>query len=465
MSPTAFVDISFTDGQSAAWDGALGTAMLAEAATHLRSAGLDAIEALSPAVIAQCLARGEHPLQRLEVLRQHTGGTPLRAAVSLVPDHTRFDELDGDLLDAWLRLLARHGISEVLLLDPFARRQRQEQAIRAAHRCGLTATVGIHYSGDATSESQLVQDAAQLAGAGADRIMLRDESGLLHLDCLNRLIPALRATLGSTPLDLHTRCHTGLGPQTALAAMQSGIDRLDTVLPCLANGASAPSLPHMIKSAGLMEIAVRAAAAAPVAQANAALAKVADQEGFPASLPWAFDLAPYIHKLPGEVAAEAMAKLRQCGRVAELHAFAHECEKVRREVGSPPMLQPFARPVMLMALAHMSGGERHTRLYPALRRMLQGLYGPPDAALDALRCRVGACHSPRTIPVPEDDDGLIAAIAGIEPAQLPARQRMQYESVTPEQALAKGLLQRWEAYETLHVTGPGLAIRLEHSQG
>src|SRR6516165_9540719 len=112
MSVTAFVDVSFTDGQSAAWGSAPNTAMLLAPMSSLASARLAAIEVLSPAVIAQCLARDENPLQRLHALHQLAGATPLRAAVNLLLDHGRCDVLGGEVLGAWLRLLARLGVTE-----------------------------------------------------------------------------------------------------------------------------------------------------------------------------------------------------------------------------------------------------------------------------------------------------------------------------------------------------------------
>jgi oxaloacetate decarboxylase alpha subunit len=51
--------------------------------------------------------------------------------------------------------------------------------------------------------------------------MLRDEAGLLTADRLATLLPALRAGLGDTPLDLHLRCQTALGPMVALEAVRS----------------------------------------------------------------------------------------------------------------------------------------------------------------------------------------------------------------------------------------------------
>lgn len=466
MSGACFVDISFTDGQSAAWGGALGTSMLLEAAGSLAGAGLAAIEALSPAVIRQSLARGEHPLQRLDALRERAGATPLRAVVNLLPEHGRFDLLDGDLLDAWLRLLARHGIAEVVLVDPLMDMSRLARALRSARQTGLVAVATVPYAEDPScDEARLAEQAECLAAAGAARVMLRDEAGLLHVDRLATLVPALHAALGATPLDLHTRCHTGLGPQVALEAVRIGVARIDTALACVANGASAPSLPLLLRSAALLGLAVQAPERDRVARADALLGAVADQEGFAASLPWAFDLAPYAHQLPGEVAAEAMQALRQRGRWAGLHAFAHECERVRRDVGAP-MLQPFARAIALQALAHLDGAPPYATLQPALRRTVQGVYGELEAIDEALRLRVGRLAAPRPAPPPPDgDDALLALVAGIAPSAVPPRQALRHEALVPEQALVRGLLQRWSSYAALAVTGPGLAIRLEHSKG
>lgn len=465
MSPTAFVDVTFTDGQSAVWGGKLGTAMLHEAATALGGAGLAAIEALSPAILRQCIDRNENPLQRLDALRTRVQGTPLRALVNLIPEHGNFDALEGSLLSAWLKLLVRHGISEIVLLDPLMRPSRLKQATQTAHEHGLSVVATVPYYGDDKAEQELVTNAASLANYGVARIMLRDEAGLLHLDSLNRLIPQLREALGTTPLDLHTRCQTGLGPQIALEAMRLGIARLDTVLPCVANGPSTPSLPHIVKSARLMALPLPAVGMDAVARANDALAAVADQEGYAEAHPWAFDLAPYIHKLPGEVAGEARDALHACGLQAEMIAFAHECERIREELNSPPMLAPFARPIMLTALAHLKGAPRYARIYPLIRRIAQGIYGTPATSLDTVIRRVGVQTTPRPAPtVPSSEEHILAMVAGISPSRLPASVNDRYVRVTPERALVDGLLQRWDTYQSLSVHGPDLAIHFEHAK-
>ena len=465
MSMTTLVDVSLSDGQTAAWGGAPGTAMLLGAMNSLGHARLAAIEVLSPAVIAQCLGRGENPLQRLTALRERANGTPLRATVNLLPAHGRIDVLAGETLDGWLRVLARSGISEVVLIDPQLDFQRLGNAVQLALANGLTATAALPYVDDHQhGNAHYSACAAQLVQAGAQRIMLRDEAGLLHGDRLPGLLAALRSGADGTPLDLHTRCHTGLGPQVALEAIRLGIDRLDAALPCVANGASTPSLALLIRSAALLQLPLQTPDQARVEEAQAQLAGVADQEGFAENQPWAFDLAPFEHQLPGEIAAEAMQALRDRARLADLFEYSRECTRIRQELGNPPMLQPFARAIAHQALEHLDASPRYATLQPTLRRWLQGCYGPIDTSLNSLQQRIGAvAHPGRGIDVPACDEALAALVCGC-PA-LPPLHSLHYEVRTPEQALTLGLLQCWPDYTVLSVTGPGLSIHLEHSKG
>jgi oxaloacetate decarboxylase alpha subunit len=464
MSMTTLVDVSLSDGQTAVWNGAANSAMLLGTMNALGHARLAAIDVMSSAVIAQCLSRQENPLQRIAALRERANGTPLRATVNLLPAHGYIDVLSGEALDTWLRVLARHGISEVVLIDPQLDFQRLDSAVHMALANGLNVTAALPYvDADDHSNARYSAAAARLAKSGAQRIMLRDEAGLLHVDRLPGLLSALRDGANGTPLDLHTRCHTGLGPQVALEAIRLGIERLDAALPCVANGASTPALSLLVRSAALLELPLQAPNADRIKEAEAQFADVADQQGFCESQPWAFDLAPYEHQLPAEIAADTLQALRSRGRLADLFEFARECTRIRQELGHPPMLQPFAQAIARQALEHLDCAPRYATLQPPLRRWLQGCYGSIETSLACLQQRIGAVATPcRPIP-PSTEEALVALICGCP--VLPPFHKLEYEIRTPEQALTQGLLQRWPNYTVLSVTGPGLSIHLEHSKG
>ena len=466
-----FTDASFTDGQAAVWDNVLTTPMLLAGIGHLANSRLAAIEVLSPAVLDACIARGENPLQRAVLARRRCPDVPLRATVNLLTAHGRApaDVLGTGLVGPWLRELAAAGIAQVVLLDALQDQQRMFEAVRDAIAAGLIAIAALPYSADpGLDDATFARHAHALAGTGAQRVMLRDESGVLTPDRARTLLPALRAALGDVPLDLHTRCHTALGPWLALEAARLGVDGIDTALPCLANGASLPALPLLLRSLARLGIAVAAPSPEPLNAANEALAAIADQEGLPAALPWVFDLAPYAHQLPGEVAARSMAQLRERGEWPRVHAFAAECAAVRAEMGSPPMLAPFAQAIAEQAMGHFLGEPRYQRLRPVLRRLLQGVYGTPPGTMDAaLQKRVGRIDAGQAAPIDAGHAGaqaLLAMVTGVDACDVPGHASpaaLTYEPVTPAMALARGLLQRAPRYALLAASGAGVEVHLQ----
>ena len=468
-----FTDTSLTDGQTAVWSGALDNRMLLAPAGALSSSGLAAVEVLSPAVLDECLARDENPLQRVELACRHYGSVPLRATVNLLTGHgcPGADVLGPTAIDGWLSTLAAAGLQQVVLLDPLLDLARLKGALESASTAGLTGIAALPYTADdGVPDDTYAERAASLVAAGAARVMLRDESGVLTPDRAHSLLPALAEALGTTSLDLHTRCHTALGTVVALEAGRLGVSGIDTAMPSVANGASLPSLVSLIRVLRHDEHYQDLPDLDSLLAADTILADIADQEGFPAAAPWPFDLAAYVHQLPGEVAADVHRALRERGRWADLHEFAAECAAVRREMGSPPMVAPFARAIAEQAMCHFYGEQRYESLRPVLRRLLQGVYGTVAGELRRdLQARVGSILSSETASpthgsgIGTDADVLLAWVAGVPVADVPRRddEVRPYEPLTPYESLTRGLLERAGRYATLTVRAPGIHIHLQ----
>jgi oxaloacetate decarboxylase alpha subunit len=477
-----YTDVSLTDGQSARWAGAMTTPMMLAVATRLAAAGPAAIEIASPAMLQQCVARGEDPWQRIELLRERCPGVALRATVALLAEHGKrgADVISTEVATLWLRELAQRGVSEIVLIDPLVVVERVAPVFKEAKALGLTTIAALPLTQESTrSDDELRAQATALAGAGATRLMLRDEAGLLTADRLATLLPALRAGLGATPLDLHLRCQTALGPMVALEAVRIGIDGLDTAFAPLANGASVPALGTLLKSLRMLTLgtSISEQDLYAVSEADRLLAELADRHGFAPARAWVFDLAPYAHQLPGEVAAQFMQQLAELGLMHKLHAFAKECARVRSEIGAPPMLAPFARPIAEQALLHLQGTPRYAEIRPGVRRALQQVHGATSGAVDArLAQRVGALSKTLAPSVaslhaayPETSDAalVLSQICGVAPEAVPAPaspETLRYVSTTPADALFAGLTARAARYAQLGVQGPGLTIQLQGTE-
>ncbi|TDN58022.1 hypothetical protein [Paraburkholderia sp. BL10I2N1] len=476
-----FTDASLTDGQNAVWSGAMSTPMRLDVIRRLDGAGLTAIEVSSPALFTQCLARGENPWQFIEAAREQCPQTVFRTTINLMTGHGKHgtDILSTDVATHWLKEFAAHGVQQVIVMDPLIAIARLAPVLQAARRLELSAIAALPFVEDAIySDAWYGEQARALVMAGAARMMLRDESGLLTPDRVATLIPALKAALGDTPLDLHTRCHTALGPMVVLEALRLGVDGIDTALPSLANGASLPSITNLVRALSLIDIATNGLDMSVVRSANAVADDIAEREGFPRAECWVFDLAPYAHQLPGELAADLMRSLPDTGRNRHLNAFAVECDRIRRDMGTPPMVEPFATPIAEQAHLHVAGMPRYAQLRPGIRRLVQGIYGSLPGVVNAeLQCRVGTFEvcKPATMealrentPGATDLARLTAHVSGFNiknlPHPLPPAQ-LRYQTLSPFETLARGLLERLPHYASLRVKGPDMEIVYQQLEG
>ena len=471
-------DVSLTDGQGAVWAGVMTTPMVGFVVDRFAAARPAAIEVSSPSTMRQCVARGENPWQRIDLVRDRCPTLALRAVLGVVTDHGRrgADLISAEVASQWLRELAQRGVGEVLIVDPLVDMGRIGPLLAEAATLGMTPIAALPFLEDPElTDGALAERAAAMARAGAARLQLRDESGVLTPDRLKTLLPALRQALGVASLDLHVRCQTALGPLVALDAIRLGIDGLDTAFAPLANGASVPSLGTLVKSTRLLGLdrsgdEVRLAA---VDEANRALVALADRHGFAAARPWAFTLTPYVHQLPGAVAAEFMQRFEALELLPKLNAFANECARIRRELGMPPMLAPFGQAIAEQAWLHLQGLARYAELRPGVRRAIQQVYGSSAGEVEAgLAGRVGQLVKTRPLTLkdlrarcPEANDAalVLAQVCGVAPTALPTpapAESMAYAASTPTEALVQGLLQRAARFAQLGVSGPDFEMQL-----
>lgn len=458
MAELRFTDCTLTTGDNAVWGGRLTGPMALRLARRLGRAGLAAIEVLDPETIAACIRRGENPWRRAEDIAAACPGTPLRARMSPLIAHGAggHDVLDAQDLAEWVQRLAGAGVGEILCDDPLDDPDRMAAMLASVRAAGARPLAVLAFDPDADDAAHAAR-AAELLRAGVEDVQLRDEAGTLTTDRLPGLLAALNGALGGA-LSLHPGCASGLGPQVAFAALAAGVERLDVALPSLANGPSLPSVLNLLRGAPAAGVEATGPDMAALQAAEDWLAEAAAREGWQPSSPWNFDLAPWIHRLPGAALAP-LQELHEPGSL--LHAFAHEAARVAQEAGALPPRPPFAAAIARQALWHVTGrgavAERWSRIHPVLARAIRGAYGTLPAA-PALAARLGRI-GPDTVPRTPLTGGLEHRIGGAVTGAIPPD---GYRETSPAEALALGLLAHMGAGGFAHVTvtGPDLSISM-----
>jgi len=212
--------------------------------------------------------------------------------------------------------------------------------------------------------------------------MIKDSCGLLTVDRIRTLVPALKAAIGGVPLELHSHCMTGLAPLVYLEAAKLGIDQLHTSIAPLANGPAQPATQTVARNLRGMGFDVRIDDTL-VNKVGEHFQRIAEQEGFPVGVPAEYDAFHYQHQVPGGMLPNLRLQLKEAGLLDRFDDVLRECARVRKDLAWPIMITPFAQLVATQAVFNVINGERYRMVPDEVKKYALGYYGKLLASVDA----------------------------------------------------------------------------------
>jgi oxaloacetate decarboxylase (Na+ extruding) subunit alpha len=246
--------------------------------------------------------------------------------------------------------------------------------------------------------------------AGVDWIMIKDSGGLLGIDRVRTLVPAIRRAVGDVPIELHSHCLTGLAPLVYLEGARLGADMLDTSIAPLANGPAQPATQTILSNLRMLGFDAELDVAA-IEEVGDHFRRVAEQEGLPLGVPMAYDAFHYEHQLPGGMLTNLKYQLSTVSMADRFDAVLEECARIRQELAWPIMVTPFAQLVGTQAVLNVLHGERYKIVPDEVKKYVLGYYGKLLAAVDPEALdRIMAHGSPRIAASPEPPPPAVEAL-------------------------------------------------------
>ena len=382
MRTIRFIDTTLRDAHQCLWSTRMTTAMMLPVAQHLDRAGFEAIDLEGGAVFDVCVRYlREDPWERMRIMSAAITQTPL-IIMTRGQSLFTFELFPDDVVELTAQRIAANGIRYHTPYDALNDVRNLTVPVRAAKEAGLYVAAGVVYTiSPVHTDAYYARKAREIVALGVDALFLKDPSGLLTPERARTLIPTLREAVGSLPLQLHTHCLTGLGPQTSLEAIACGVDVVHTATSVLANGASQPATECVARQAQEMgyRVDLDLDALAPVREHFTC---VAQREGKPLGAVAAYDPFHYEHHVPGGMISNLRSQLRDMGMEDKLHAILEEMALVRKELGYPIIVSPFAQFVATQATLNVIGGERYKTIPDEVRRYALGYYGELAAPVE-----------------------------------------------------------------------------------
>ncbi len=376
MREIGIIDTTLRDAHQCLWATRMTTAQMLPVIERMDRAGFSSIDLMGTIQFDVCVRYlQEDPWERVRLVHARAGRTPFRSLIRS-KNIISFDVLADDIIELWVDRLHANGFRLIGAFDGLNDVDNIADGLIQAKRLGAR-TFGVlsFCESPVHSDALFVRTATELIRrCNVDSIMIKDAGGLLTVDRARTLIPALKAAIGTVPLELHSHCLTGLAPLVYLESVKLGVDLLHTSIKPLANGAAQPATQTIVRNLRRMGHQVDVDDAL-VDAVGSHFAAVARREGLPVGAPVEYDAFHYEHQLPGGMLSNFKSQLAHAGIGHKFDELLHECAQVRRELAWPIMITPFAQLVGTQAVLNVMHGERYRIVPNEVKKYALGYYG------------------------------------------------------------------------------------------
>jgi oxaloacetate decarboxylase alpha subunit len=350
-----------------------------EVAKVLDGAGFAALEVSGGGCFDAAVRRGvESPWERIRTLRALCS-TPLQMALRgrfLVGSRP----LEGDLVRRFVESAASNGIDIFRLHDPLNDLSNLKEAADAINAAGKELAIGlVHSPGPADATDVLLERAHHLSELGAARVLIHDPSGSLSPGHVRELVEGIGAASG-LPVGLHAQGAGGTALAAAIEAARAGAETIACAVYPLAISLHRASAETITQHLGEIDIATGTDLERLWEASELVDEELGDDPVPPVSPRVAVRAAE--HNLPTGLVAELDQSLRRQGFADRLDTVLDELQRIRAELGWPPLAAPIGQMLGSQALIHVLSAQRWQIFVDELPDLIEGRYGATPREID-----------------------------------------------------------------------------------
>ncbi len=374
-----FVDTTFRDGSQSLWASAIRTGMIEAVAADMDRAGFKAIEVPILGIFIKKFVRDlkEDPFEMARIAARKMPNTvkSVFAGAFILPFELATPR---PIIQLYYSRLVEIGVMNraQITCNTFDQVKRALPWIVPMFRdLGVQIVIALSYTvSPRHTDEYYAQKTREILPFRPHIIYVKDQGGLLTVDRVRTLLPAILQSSGGVPVELHSHCTTGLADLVYLEALRLGVRTLHTAVPPLAQGSSQPSVFNVARNSRLMGYSPRVDENV-LRSVSERLTAFARQEKLPAGAPLEYDYAQYIHQVPGGVISNLRYQLSEMRIQDRLDDVLRETVEVRKDLGYPIMITPLSQYVVTQAAINVAVGERYRHVIDELILFAQGVFG------------------------------------------------------------------------------------------
>jgi pyruvate carboxylase subunit B len=379
----------------------------------------------------------EDPWDRLKLLKEELTHTPIQMLLR-GQNLVGYRHYPDDVVDRFVEYAHKNGVDIFRVFDALNDIRNMTRSMKKVKDVGAHLQGTICYTTSPVHTNKtFIGMAQELYTLECDSICIKDMAGLIMPQSARDLISGIKKAV-DIRVDLHSHCTSGIAPMSYQAAVDAGVDILDTAMSPFALGTSQPptesvvaSLQGTARDTGIDLIQLREVK-------NLCLKLREKYEGLVSPISERVDSDVLIYQLPGGMISNLVSQLQEQDALDRRNEVLEEVPRVREDLGYPPLVTPTSQIVGTQAVLNvLLGGDRYRNVTKEVKDYVRGLYGKSPAPItDAIRHLI------------IDDEDVIT----VRPADLlePIYEKMK------QQAIADGLVKKEEDVLT-YILYPAIA--------
>ena len=382
MTQLKITDTTLRDAHQSLAATRMRTEDMLSLAAEMEKAGFWSVEAWGGATFDTCIRYlNDDPWQRLRDLREIFVKTPIQMLLR-GQNLVGYKHYPDDVVDRFIGAAAKNGVGVFRVFDALNDIRNMQRSMTAVidNGCHLQGTIS-YTTSPVHSIAGFVDMAEELYSKGCNSICIKDMAGLIMPEAARELITGIKKRV-DIPVCLHTHSTSGIAPMSYQAAIEAGVDILDTAMSPFAGGTSQPATESIVASLSgtARDTGISLETLRDIK--NEALKVRGKYDCLIDGISMRIDSDVLVYQLPGGMISNLVSQLKEQNALDKLDEVLVEIPQVRADLGFPPLVTPTSQIVGTQAVLNVLMGGRYKTVTNEVRDYLRGLYGKSPKALE-----------------------------------------------------------------------------------
>jgi pyruvate carboxylase subunit B len=322
----------------------------------------------------------QDPWERIRLLKKALPNTPtqmLERAMNIVA----YRNFPDDAVKKFIYLSKKNGVDNFRIFDALNDLRNMEIPMKAVKENGGHVQACLSYTiSPVHTVDYFIERFIKLSKMGADSLCIKDMAGIITPKRVYDIVYGCKNAGINLEIDLHTHCTSGMTGMAYQRAVEAGIDILDTAMSPISGGTAGPPTESIVAALKDTEWDTTYDLKLLIEIRKYFLKIWEKYRHLHRYNALKVDPDVTLHQIPGGMLSNLIFQLEEQGAHDKYREILNETEKVREELGYPPLVTPTSQVVGVQAVMNVLHG-RYKVITKETKDYCRGMYGKSPAPI------------------------------------------------------------------------------------